>query len=52
MIAKEKIIEAIKQFVTLNSGDKATEYILICLGADIIGISVDEFATKIDYNLN
>lgn len=40
----DKIIKVIKEFLSYNEGDEATEYLIIAIGAQILGMTSDDFA--------
>ena len=41
-IEPEDIIETVKTFMSCNDGDESTECLILAMGADILGISVDK----------
>lgn len=47
-VDSEKVIEVIKEFLSYNEGDEATEDLIIAIGAQILNMSSDRFLEIIE----
>lgn len=41
LIEDSDVIGVIKSFLAINEGDDATEYLILCIGAELLDVSVD-----------
>lgn len=42
IVSSEDIIEVIKNFLSYNEGDEATEDLILAIGAEMLGVSSDK----------
>lgn len=47
-IDSDKVIEIIKEFLSYNEGDEATEDLIIAIGSQILDMSFDKFLEIIE----
>ena len=49
MIFPEDIDNVIQSFILANNGDEATENLILAIGAELLDISVDTMAERINF---
>ena len=51
VIIPEDVIEVIKNFLSCNDGDEATEDLILAIGAEMLNVSVDAMLEMINTDL-
>lgn len=51
MLFAEDVDNVIKSFIIVNDGDDATESLILAIGAELLDISVDTMAERINFSL-
>lgn len=51
IIFPEDVDNVIQTFLLVNNGDEATEYLILAIGAELLDISVDTMAERINFVL-
>lgn len=41
LIPQEDVVNVIQRFFRINEGDESTSELILCIGAELLGISVD-----------
>lgn len=41
LIPQEDVVNVIRHFFRINEGDESTSELILCIGAELLGISVD-----------
>lgn len=49
MLFPEDVDNVIQSFILVNSGDEATENLILAIGAELLDISVDTMAERISF---
>lgn len=41
LIPQEDVVNVIRHFFRINEGDESTSELILCMGAELLGISID-----------
>lgn len=52
MLFPEDVDNVIQSFILVNNGDEATENLILAIGAELLDISVDTMAERINFALD
>ncbi len=51
MLFPEDVDNVIQSFILVNNGDEATENLILAIGAELLDISIDSMAERINFSI-